>query len=189
VVIYRWKRNGKIQTDARRLLSVTRHLAAAIRELGLVGPSGSGKSTFAGGLPGVGAYLCLDDLRQARGSRADQRSNGNILREGLNRLDTALADGGTVVWDATSVNQHQRSLVHKVARRRDALITHAVMLVDQEELARRNAARAHPVPPGVLAAQLRRFTPPYPGQAHRTWYVGGGGTIADIDGSLGGAEA
>ncbi|MFD4860193.1 RNA ligase family protein [Streptomyces atratus] len=145
----------------------------------LVGPSGSGKSTFARALPGVDTYLSLDDLRLARGSRADQKANGEVLREGLDRLDTALAAGGTVVWDATSLNAHQRSLVHAVARRRDALLTHAVALVDEAELIRRNERRTHPVPPQVLASQLHRFVPPYPGQAHRTWYIGASGTVED----------
>ncbi|MFG2624302.1 RNA ligase family protein [Streptomyces sp. NPDC048473] len=145
----------------------------------LVGPSGSGKSTFARALPGVDTYLSLDDLRLARGSRADQKANGEVLREGLDRLDTALAAGGTVVWDATSLNAHQRSLVHAVARRRDALLTHAVALVDEAELLRRNRRRTHPVPPEVLTSQLHRFVPPYPGQAHRTWYIGASGTVED----------
>ncbi|WP_188191400.1 RNA ligase family protein [Nonomuraea sp. SYSU D8015] len=155
----------------------------------LVGPAGSGKSTFAAGLPGIDVRLSLDDLREARGSRADQRANREVLGEGLARLDAALAGGGIVVWDATSLNQHQRSLVHAVARRRDALTTHAVMLVDEDELHRRNDRRAHPVPPHVLAAQARRFVPPYPGQAHRTWYVGASGTVEDADGALVGEEA
>ncbi|HUR01617.1 MAG TPA: RNA ligase family protein [Nonomuraea sp.] len=155
----------------------------------LVGPSGSGKSTFAAGLPEIDAYLSLDDLRDAKGSRADQRANREVLGEGLARLDAALAAGGTVVWDATSLNQHQRSLVHAVARRREALTTHAVALVEEDELHRRNARRAHPVPPHVLATQVRRFVPPYPGQAHRTWYVGASGTVDDVDGALAGGEA
>ncbi|WP_411574326.1 RNA ligase family protein [Streptomyces fradiae] len=145
----------------------------------LVGPSGSGKSTFARGLTGVGAYVSLDALREERGDRADQRDGGAIVRAGLERLDAALARGGTVVWDATSLNPHQRSLVHAVARRRDALVTHVVALVDDAELVRRNAVREHPVPAGVLEAQLRRFVPPYPGQAHGTWYIGAGGTVEE----------
>ncbi|WP_240135360.1 RNA ligase family protein [Streptomyces sp. MUM 178J] len=150
------------------------------RLIQLVGPAGSGKSSFARDLTGVDAYISLDELRTARGSRADQGDNGAVLREGLDRLDAALARGsGTVVWDATSLNPHQRSLVHAVARRRDALITHAVALVDEGELIRRNAVREHPVPPGVLESQLRRFVPPYPGQAHRTWYIGAGGTMEE----------
>ncbi|MFF9509970.1 RNA ligase family protein [Streptomyces sp. NPDC014724] len=149
------------------------------RLIHLVGPSGSGKSTFGRGLPGVDTYLSLDDLRLARGSRADQKANGEVLREGLDRLDAALAAGGTVVWDATSLNVHQRSLVHAVARRRDALLTHAVALVDGAELMRRNERRTHPVPREVLTSQLHRFVPPYPGQAHRTWYIGASGTVED----------
>ncbi|WP_329294695.1 RNA ligase family protein [Streptomyces sp. NBC_01455] len=159
------------------------------RLIHLVGPSGSGKSTFAAGLPGIDARVSLDDLRSARGSRSDQRANADVLREGLRRLDSALAAGpATVVWDATSLGRHQRSLVDAVAHRRDALITQVAVLATDDELTGRNAERTHPVPPEVLAAQLRRFDPPYPGQAHRTWYVGAGGTVDDADGTLDGSE-
>ncbi|MFG2295955.1 RNA ligase family protein [Streptomyces sp. NPDC048603] len=150
----------------------------------LVGPSGSGKSTVARGLPGVDAYVSLDDLRSARGDRADQRANAEVLRAGLDRLDSALARGGTVVWDATSLTEQQRGLVLGVARRRDALVTQVVMVVDEEELVLRNGVRPHPVPPEVLAGQLRRFSPPYPGRAHRTWYAGPDGRIGDRAGGL-----
>lgn len=150
----------------------------------LSGPSGSGKSTFGRALPGVDAYISLDDLRGARGSRADQRANAAVLSEGLDRLDAALARGGTVVWDATSLTDQQRGLTGSVARRRDALVTHAVVLVGEEELVRRNGVRPHPVPPQVLSSQLHRFSPPYPGQAHRTWYIGAGGHVEDTAGSL-----
>ncbi|MFB6613645.1 RNA ligase family protein [Streptomyces sp. NPDC085524] len=152
----------------------------------LCGPSGSGKSTFGRALAGVDAYVALDDLRAARGSRADQRANAEVLGEGLDRLDAALARGGTVVWDATSLTDQQRGLAGSVARRRDALVTHAVLLVGEEELGRRNAVRPHPVPAAVLTSQLHRFSPPYPGQAHRTWYVGADGSVADGAGGLAG---
>ncbi|MFF3620662.1 RNA ligase family protein [Streptomyces sp. NPDC002467] len=154
----------------------------------LCGPSGSGKSTFGRALPGVDAYIALDDLRSARGSRADQRANAEVLGEGLDRLDAALARGGTVVWDATSLTDQQRGLAGSVARRRDALVTHAVLLVDEAELARRNAVRPHPVPSAVLTSQLHRFDPPYPGQAHRTWYIGADGGVADRAAGLAGSH-
>ncbi|MER7498950.1 RNA ligase family protein [Nonomuraea pusilla] len=181
---------GRIATAEEAVAASWRWRAGRFpRLVHLVGPSGSGKSTFAAGLPGVDALLSLDDLRAARGSRADQRANHEVLADGLRRLDAALAAGGTVVWDATSLNQHQRSLVGAVARRRDALTTYAVALAEEDELHRRNARRAHPVPPQVLDAQLRRFVPPYPGQAHRVWYVGASGTVEDVDGTLDGEEA
>lgn len=154
------------------------------RLIQLVGPSGSGKSTFGRALAGVDAYVSLDDLRSARGARADQRANGEVLREGLDRLDAALAAGGTVVWDATSLVAPQRALVGAVAQRRDALVTQAVVLADEDTLRRRNGTRAHPVPDAVLDSQLRRYSPPYPGQAHRTWYIGAGGTVEDTAGGL-----
>ncbi|MFF4548378.1 RNA ligase family protein [Streptomyces sp. NPDC001435] len=176
---------GRIVSVEEALAATWRWRSGAFpRLIHLVGPSGSGKSTFGAGLSGVDALVCLDDLRQARGSRADQSANAEILREGLGRLDAALAGGGTVVWDATSLSRQQRSLVLAVARRRDALVTHAVVLVEEEETARRNADRTHPVPAEVLSAQLRRFDPPYPGQAHRTWYIGAGGSVDDIAGAL-----
>ncbi|HEV2640170.1 MAG TPA: RNA ligase family protein [Actinocrinis sp.] len=155
------------------------------RLIHLAGPSGSGKSTFAARLTGVDTRISLDDLREARGSRADQRANREVLGEGVDRLDAALAKGGTVLWDTTSLDPRMRSLVHGFASRHNALVTHAVVLVGEDELLRRNAVRAHPVPPTVLAAQLRRFAPPYPGEAHRTWYIGASGTVEDADGVLG----
>ncbi|MEV5751073.1 RNA ligase family protein [Actinoallomurus sp. NPDC052308] len=150
----------------------------------MTGPAGSGKSTFTRALPGVDAVVSLDDLREARGSRADQRANPQVLRDGLHRLGALLADGATVVWDATALNRHQRSLVRAVADRYDALTTHAVLLVPGDLLARRNAERANPVPPAVLSAQLRRFSPPYPGEAHRTWYAGPDGQVGDVAGAI-----
>ncbi|MCP2310979.1 RNA ligase family protein [Kitasatospora paracochleata] len=155
----------------------------------LVGPSGSGKSVFADGLPATAARISLDALREERGDRSDQRANADILRAGLDRLDAALARGGTVVWDATSLNRQQRSLVQGIAQRRDALVTQVVLLVGKAELVRRNTVRPHPVPSGVLAAQLRRFGPPYAGEAHRTWYVGEAGAVEDTAGTIGGEDA
>ncbi|SEG80735.1 Predicted kinase [Actinacidiphila yanglinensis] len=176
---------GRIVTVEEALAATWRWRSGDFpRLVQLVGVSGSGKSTFAAGLPGVDARVSLDDLRLARGSRADQSANAEILREGLDRLDAALARGGSVVWDATSLTRQQRSLVQAAARRRDALVTHAVVLTGEEELARRNSGRPHPVPPDVLAAQVRRFDPPYPGQAHRTWYVGASGAVEDAAGTL-----
>lgn len=150
------------------------------------GPSGSGKSTFIAGLGESERteVISLDDLRAAKGRRADQRANTEILHSGLDALDAALAAGRSVVWDATSINGQQRGVVQAVARRRDAWLTHAVLLVPEGELVRRNARREHPVPAGVLQTQLHRFVPPYPGEAHRTWYVGEAGAVDDVAGAL-----
>ncbi|MEU0697412.1 RNA ligase family protein [Streptomyces niveus] len=173
---------GRIRTVEEAVAATWRWRSGDFpRLIQLVGPSGSGKSTFVGGLTGVGTRVSLDELRESRGSRADQRDNGDVLRDGLDRLDRALAADGKVVWDATSLNRQQRALVGAVARRRDAFVTHAVLLVDEAELVRGNAVRTHPVPSEVLAGQVRRFAPPYPGDAHRTWYIGAGGDIEDAD--------
>jgi predicted kinase len=147
--------------------------------LHMVGVSGSGKSSTATALPGE--LISLDDLRTARGSRTDQSANQEVLREGLRLLDEALARGVDVVWDATSLTRQQRGLVDAVARRRNALIEHLVHLAPESVLQERNASRAHPVPAKVLAAQLRRFEPPYPGEAHRAVYADTVGDDAAYD--------
>jgi len=56
-----------------------------------------------------------------------------------------------------------------------------VHLAPESVLEERNASRAHPVPAKVLAAQLRRFEPPYAGEAHRTVYADTVGDDAAYD--------
>ncbi|MFL6116616.1 MAG: RNA ligase family protein [Catenulispora sp.] len=138
----------------------------------LVGVSGSGKSTLVDAMANVSGteVVSLDGLRSARGSRADQSANQEVLHEALQQLEVLLARGTDVVWDATSLTRQQRSLVDRVAKRRNALIEHRVLLASASELAARNREREHPVPADVLDAQLRRFDPPYPGEAHRVSY-------------------
>ena len=142
----------------------------------MVGPAGSGKSTFVDRQQ-VDDVVSMDALRDD----GDQRANPAVLHDALDRLDKALDRGGTVIWDATALNRHQRSAVATVAGGRNALVTHAVVVVGEEEALRRNANRPHPVPPSVVSGQFARFTPPYPGEAHRTWYVGAAGTVEDVD--------
>jgi predicted kinase len=154
----------------------------------LVGPAGSGKSRFAATLSTVDEVVSMDELRAARGDRADQRGNTAVHHAALDRLDAALTGTRTVVWDATGLTPQQRGPVHAIARRRDALVTHAVLVVPADALHQRNAGREHAVPPGVLHAQLLRFSPPYPFEAHRIWYVGAGGTVDDTAGTLDGED-
>ena len=78
--------------------------------------------------------------------------------------------------------------MHKLAARRDALTTHAVFLVEEDEVERRNADRVHVVPPDVLATQLRRYGPPYAAEAHRTRYIDADGVVADVDDAAHGVE-
>jgi predicted kinase len=148
------------------------------------GPSGSGKSTAVAGWPGVDETVSMDDLRAARGARADQRGNADVLRTGLAHLDAALRPGRTVVWDATCLDRAQREVVRAVGHRRGALVTTAVLLVPPEVVLARNDARPHRVPAAVLRDQLHRFGPPYPGETHRTWYLGEAGTVDDVAGSV-----
>ena len=178
-----------------RLGSVEEAVAATWRWRGgefpqviqMVGPSGSGKSRLTACLEDVARVVSMDDLREVHGSRADQRSNREILTAALEKLETALrtaGPGARVVWDATGLNRSQRNLVLRAAKTADAYVTQAVFLVDESALSARNAARPNAVPVNVLTSQIARYQPPYPAEAHRTWYLGGDGTVADSDGEL-----
>ena len=132
-----------------------------------VGPSGSGKSTFAPAAAGVDAASRWTTCARPDGLALGPAGQPRHSARGAGPAGRRARAGGTVVWDATSLNQQQRSLVQAVARRRDALITHAVFWSTGTSWPGATPPR-HPVPPEVLAAQLRRFGPPYPGEAHRT---------------------
>lgn len=150
-----------------------------------VGGAGSGKSTFVRDHLADHRVVSLDDLREERGDRADQSGNDAVLRDALGRFERQLTENADVVWDATSLVPRQRSLPLAVASRRGACTTAIVFLLTEEALASRNATRgAHRVPAGVLAAQLERFWPPFPGETDRILYVGPSGTIEDRAGSL-----
>ncbi|GAA1963760.1 hypothetical protein GCM10009838_21120 [Catenulispora subtropica] len=150
----------------------------------MVGISGSGKSTLVTSLakaPGT-EVVSLDDLRAARGSRANQSANQEVFREAVSQLEELLAKGTSVIWDATSLTRSQRKLVDRVGQRRNALIEHRVLVLSAEELALRNRKREHPVPEDVLAAQIRRYEPSYPGEAHRVSFsYADAGLDADLD--------
>lgn len=159
----------------------------------LVGPSGSGKSEFAARRASADAVrISMDDLRSERGSRADQRANSQVFTAALDKLEASLrnADARTeILWDATGLNRSQRNLVLRAAHAGNADVTQAVFLVDEHELHLRNAKRPHPVPEQVLNTQMHRYQPPYPGEAHRIWYLGADGMIEDTDGELYGGSA
>ncbi|MFO0616923.1 MAG: RNA ligase family protein [Polyangiaceae bacterium] len=150
----------------------------------MVGPSGSGKSTLTRATFADHAVISLDDRREARGERGDQSENAAVLTRALGDLGALLDAGRQVVWDATSLVRAQRRLVLDAARRRGALGSLVVFARAPAELARRNAARPHPVPVAVLEQQLHRFTPPYPGEADRVLYVGADDAITDTAGDL-----
>ena len=58
-----------------------------------------------------------------------------------------------------------------------------MFLVDGEELARRNHTRDHRVAEGAQAAQIARYTPPYPADAHRVRYIDADMRVADTAGA------
>lgn len=183
---------ARAQWAAGRIVSAEQALAATFalrappppQAVVTVGISGSGKSQFVSSALSGYAVASLDALREERGDRSDQSDNAAVLTAACNLLDALLAEKKDVVWDATCLDKRQRELPFGVAQRRGALLTSAVFVIRPETLAARNAQRPHPVPAGVLHAQLRRFSPPYPGDTHRTLYIDESGRVADQTGGL-----
>ncbi len=153
-----------------------------------VGPSGSGKSTLVEARYGGWERIALDELRAARGDRADRSHDADVLREATARLEDAMRRGARAVWEATSLHPRQRAIPLSIARRHGALVTYAVLLVPEDDLSARNRARAHAVPRQVLESQLARRVLPHAGEADRIHYVDAEGDVADVSGSLGDRE-
>lgn len=160
--------------------------ATPARLLVATGPSGSGKSSFAASLGQGFPVVSLDAIREERGDRADRSHDDVVLSEALRRLGLALRRDGRALWDATGLDRRQRRLPIQVGRRLASLVTLVSFLVPDATLTARNRTRprTHAVPADVLAAQLRRRDPPYPGEADRVLYVDAEGTVGDVAGSL-----
>jgi predicted kinase len=161
---------GELESPDQALAYVHRFREARPRLVLAVGPAGSGRTRFAERLEGHVSVT--------------EPSGADSLPRALDRLDDLLRAGRDAVWDANALDDNQRELPLAIARRRDATTVCAVLLVPPELLAARNAQHAHPAPEPVLAAQLERFTPPFPGDAHHTWYVDADGAVADREGTL-----
>lgn len=181
----RWV-EGRARSPEEAEAATWRHRDGRFARLTItVGPSGSGKSRLAERRRREGArVISLDERRAARGDRADRSADPELLAEALAELDARLAAGERVVWDATSLTAQQRALPLATARRRDAMATLAVFLVPERVLRERNARREHAVPEAVLAAQLERFAPPLPGDAHRVVDVDADGAELACEGGF-----
>lgn len=153
--------------EAAALAAARQHTLEDFAELVvLVGASGSGKSTYCRTQLPDHQVIALDDLRAARGDRADQSANDAVLRDARESLREALRSPSRVVWDATSLTRRERS-VAALGKQYGALVTLVAFEVEREVLEARNRNRQHKVPPGILAKQLKRASFPMPAEGHR----------------------
>ncbi|MGF1467303.1 MAG: AAA family ATPase [Sandaracinaceae bacterium] len=151
-----------------------------------VGVSGSGKSTFVARVlaPRSDVVVSLDDLRAARGDRADQSHNDAVVQEALARWSEQLAGGRRVVWDATSLIGEHRAAQVEAARAAGALLTGVLFLVPADVLRARNESRRYRIPDEALAWQLSSMDPPYPEILDRLVVVDRSGRVGAVLGGL-----
>ena len=122
----------------------------------LVGATAAGKSDWAARWFDADQVVSSDRLRAVvgRGER-DQRAS----RDAFEVLDLIvakrLARGLTTVVDSTGLDAKRRAAWRELAARHDVPAHAVVFATPDADVRKRNRARAQPVPPKVVAAQLR----------------------------------
>jgi F420-dependent oxidoreductase-like protein len=122
----------------------------------LVGPSSAGKSYWAAQWFDPDAVVSSDRLRAAVGrGEHDQRASKDAFQVLDLIVDKRLRRGLTTVVDSTALEEERRR-TYLASGARHGVPTYAVLFAPDEQLCRsRNRTRAVPVPPKVLASQLR----------------------------------
>jgi F420-dependent oxidoreductase-like protein len=124
----------------------------------LIGPSGSGKSTWAAEHFRAGQVVASDDLRGLVGEGPHDQRAGQDAFDVLDLvLSRRLARKLLTVVDTLGLDEERRARWIALAHRH-GMTCHAVVFETPAELCRsRNRGRDRPVPPKVLAGQLRTF--------------------------------
>lgn len=146
------------------------------RVVAIDGAAGAGKSTLARALARRfgWTYLEVDAVHRERGRSSDTITRQEWIeayRESSRRLDTALAAGASVVYDATNYRRVQRAQLRRIAARHGS----AVMLVHvatseaearQRWQGNRRAPRRADVPDADFTLVAEGFQPPGPDEPH-----------------------
>jgi alkanesulfonate monooxygenase SsuD/methylene tetrahydromethanopterin reductase-like flavin-dependent oxidoreductase (luciferase family)/predicted kinase len=123
----------------------------------LVGPSGSGKSTWAAEHYRTVEVVCADTLRAVVGSGPHDLGASDDAFAVLEQVVRArLSRSLTTVVDTLGSDEGRRRAWRALAREAGLPAVLVVLGTPPEECRRRNTDRDHPVPAGVLGAQLRR---------------------------------
>jgi F420-dependent oxidoreductase-like protein len=124
----------------------------------LVGPSASGKTTWADGWFAPGQVLSADRLRALVGEgEHDQRAGTDAFAVLDLVLERRARRKLLTVVDTLGLDRDRRRRYVAVARRHGLPIVAVAFDVPDAECRARNGGRARPVPPKVLAGQLRRW--------------------------------
>lgn len=136
----------------------------------LVGIPGSGKTTYAHRLLArcpILVYISPDAVREqlypgyALG-QVDVRhiDDHRVFRLAYGATAEALADGRSVLFDATSLTTHRRRRLLELARRHHATACARFFPLPLREALHRNALRPRRVPAGTIAHMARLLAPP-----------------------------
>ncbi len=124
----------------------------------LVGPSASGKSTWAEQWFPAGRVISADRLRALVGEdEHDQRAGTDAFAVLDLVLERRLRRRLLTVVDTLGLERERRRAYVDLARRHGVPVVAVAFDVPDAECRARNALRPRPVPPKVLAGQLRRW--------------------------------
>ena len=129
----------------------------------VVGISGSGKSTYANGLKTSINEIIIepDAIRlELTGNAADQSQNDKVFSLAFKRASDLLAQGKSVIVDATSVDKWSRAKWIDIGIKNDAEIRAYVIKTPIELAKKRNLSRDRIVPENVIDRQHSRLQMP-----------------------------
>lgn len=136
----------------------------------LVGAAGSGKSTLAARWFAAEEILSSDAYRaRISGDAADQGATSGAFAALHRDLAARLRSGRTTVVDATSVQQHARRRLLRIAAAAGVPVIAIVLALPDDVVLARNRARARVVPDDAVLRQL----------AHVRRTLGGAGLEAE----------
>lgn len=129
----------------------------------LCGPPASGKSTWGKKFATDNnvEYVSTDEIRAQIGSgEADQSVSAAAFGIAKRRVSTSLAEGKSVIIDATNVNPKSRKDWINMGRDAGAYIIAIAFEVPREELLRRDAERSRHVGPEIVDRFLNKYSRP-----------------------------
>ena len=119
--------------------------------------------------PGL-EVVSLDALRELH--QVDPAGDqGSIVREAREAARRQLREGRPFAWNATNLSEDLRAQVIELARAYKARVHLVYCEAGPAQLAARNGARPRPVPASAMKRMLRRWSVPWPDEAHRVTYA------------------
>ena len=130
----------------------------------LCGIPGSGKSTWKNVfLENHFDFVCVhpDAIRkELTGSEEDQSKNAEVFKLAFERLDAALKNGKSVVFDSCAQTRERRKPIIKIAKQNNAFVTASVFKIPLELAKERNSKRERVVPEFVLDRMFSQWQDP-----------------------------